>query len=231
MLSQNLEWKVSLSDDVETPTKKAVTIYSQSQLDALQRVADYDERDLIFFLLGSGCREQEAAYAMYDDVSDGVLHIRCKQEYPQYRIKDHEERLIPLADEVVRILDERRKRYPTSRLMFPTADGRPNGHLLRVIKRVGKRAGLRDEDATLHRFRRTFASRLHNAGMSLVRIMELLGHSDLKTTERYLKGISTDADRRMMNRTMSGMMTPIATTPRPTPLPEAWRDMVFLGPK
>jgi integrase len=173
MLWQKLPWTIDMSEETEKPMKKVVTIYSQAQLDALQRVADYDERDLILFALGSGCREQEIQYTTYADVNDGTLHIRLHKEYPEHRIKDHEERLIPLADEVLRVLGERRKRHPEWPLIF-SQKGKPDGHLLRIIKRVGKRAGLAEEDATLHRFRRTFASRLMNEGMSHIRIMELL---------------------------------------------------------
>ena len=52
-------------------------------------------------------------------------------------------------------------------------------------------AGGRREDSgcerwTLHGFRRTFATQLHEQGFSVRQLMTLLGHADLETTLAYL---------------------------------------------
>lgn len=54
-----------------------------------------------------------------------------------------------------------------------------------VTKAVGKRAGL-DKNLTVHVFRRTFATRLADAGCPLEIIQELMGHSKPETTQRYI---------------------------------------------
>ena len=38
----------------------------------------------------------------------------------------------------------------------------------------------------LHRFRKTFATRLHHAGVPLRDLQKILGHKHLSTTEKYL---------------------------------------------
>jgi len=45
-----------------------------------------------------------------------------------------------------------------------------------------------------HDCRRTYARRLHDAGMELVAIQQNLGHSDLRTTLKYVGAL--DAERR-----------------------------------
>ena len=68
--------------------------------------------------------------------------------------------------------------------MFPNNKGEREGHLLRRLKQVAKRAGV--EGATLHKFRHTYATRLLESGTDIVTVQRLLGHSDLDTTRRHL---------------------------------------------
>jgi integrase len=51
------------------------------------------------------------------------------------------------------------KRYDAkpSDLIFPNADEKPNRHLIRVIHRIAKRAGIPGR-IELHKFRKTFAT-------------------------------------------------------------------------
>jgi integrase len=44
----------------------------------------------------------------------------------------------------------------------------------------------------LHEWRKTFACRLHRAGVDARTIQHLLGHSDLETTLRYLRTASQE---------------------------------------
>lgn len=52
-----------------------------------------------------------------------------------------------------------------------------------VLRGIAERAGV--ENVTPHDFRRTFASRLLNAGVDLATVQTLMGHSDPVTTSRY----------------------------------------------
>ena len=63
-----------------------------------------------------------------------------------------------------------------------------NGHLLRVLKRVARRAKVKN--ATLHKMRRTYITRLIQSGVDIRTVMAFAGHSDLASTMRYMRPAS-----------------------------------------
>lgn len=90
------------------------------------------------------------------------------------------------------LMDYLNERTDTDPALFVT-DRRYNGAPKRmskhglesVTKAVGKRAGL-NKNLTVHVFRRTFATRLADAGCPLEVIQELMGHVKPETTQRYI---------------------------------------------
>lgn len=199
-----------------------MSAYSRTEIASLLRVADRDEADLVHFLLGTGAREQEVQYATWADVDldGGTFAIHEKNDTLKFRPKDREEGIIPIPDRLVERLRARRQRDPKSRLLFSTAAGKPDGHLLRVVKRLGRRAGLNlghcitrggkscAQHATcsrweLHRFRKTYATMHHEAGVPAGTIQAWLRHSSLDTTLRYiaLADNTSARTRDLVNRT------------------------------
>ncbi len=98
------------------------------------------------------------------------------------------DRLVPLSP---RLLEELRgywRRYRPRPWLF--AGARPGCHLSvggvqRLVRRVVERSGL-DKAISLHTLRHSYATHLLEAGCDLLTIQRLLGHTDLKTTARYL---------------------------------------------
>ena len=41
------------------------------------------------------------------------------------------------------------------------------------------------QNATLHKFRHTYATRLLESGCDIVTVQKLMGHSDIETTQQY----------------------------------------------
>jgi hypothetical protein len=77
-------------------------------------------------------------------------------------------------------------------LVFPNGDGKPDGHFLRKLKAIAKKAAV--ESAELHRFRKTYADTLHEEGVSVNTIRIRLGHESLDVTLAYLKGKDAESD-------------------------------------
>jgi integrase/recombinase XerD len=95
--------------------------------------------------------------------------------------KDYEERVIPSPPTLGGLLKNLPRR---SAWVFANAKGRRINHLLRTLKGIAQKAGVKD--ATLHKFRHTYATRLLESGADIVTVQKLLGHSDIDTTRQYL---------------------------------------------
>jgi len=112
--------------------------------------------------------------------------------------KSYATREIPLNDHVVSILRKWNLQHgrPTSGYVFPGAAGHV-ANLKKSFYATLEAAGIERVTAhgrvTWHSMRHTFGSRLGAAGVDPQTLKELMGHADLKTTQRYLR---SDAERR-----------------------------------
>lgn len=231
---------VLTGSDLPKFTRKTVKAYNREQIAKMYAVADQDERDLILWLLGTGGREGDTMFVRWTDV-DLVAGAYTITEHSDFTPKDLEEQTNQISDQLRDALIERRKRYPNTRLIFPGPHGKPNGHLLRIVKKLALRAGVncgdrvnkaglscKDhpvcENVFLHKFRKTFASQHHKDGVSARQIMKLLRHSDLETTLRYLADDDDENLKATMNKVAGSNLAtklspPVAVEPPVTPEP------------
>ena len=117
--------------------------------------------------------------------------LDLEQRQLLFRGKGGKQRVVPLTEQAVAaIQDYLRHRVKTaSRHLFVSANG---GHGIqgrivnRILNRVVKKAGLQGRGITPHTLRHTFATHLIRNGTDIRTVQELLGHSDIQTTARYL---------------------------------------------
>jgi integrase len=102
---------------------------------------------------------------------------------------------LPIPPDLVSLLKKIPRR--PSPWFFSNAKGAQLNHLLRKLKRVAKRASV--SEATVHKFRHTYATRLLESGCDIVTVQRLLGHSDLETTRQYLNP-DEELKRKAVNR-------------------------------
>lgn len=184
------------------------TIYSPDQISSLFGSADDQYMTVLMMLaLTCGLRDQELIHLEWLDVDlrAKVLLVRSKIKHG-FKVKDSEQRELPLTDELIAgLIDWRDKRMGFS-LVLGTKSDKPNYKLLRALKRMAKRAGLNCghcdgckgrqgecQEWNLHRFRRTYATTLLRNGVDLATVQKLMGHSDLASTMRYLRPATGEA--------------------------------------
>ncbi|MGC2635843.1 MAG: site-specific integrase [Acidobacteriaceae bacterium] len=198
--------------------------YDADQLEALFAAAGKDDRLLFEFFLKIGFRDQEVMFSTWKNVDfkGKVIKVRSKPELG-FRIKDKEERSVPVPDELIAALAAR-KQKSESIFIFPGANDTPNRHFLRILKSLARRAGLNCGECVnksgqscrkcamcsewgLHKFRKTFATMHSDAGVPAPTIQRWLGHSDLATTLRYLAiaDMRSEKTRTQVNATFAGL--------------------------
>ena len=172
-----------------------------------------DDKDLVHFLLKTGFRDDEIAHAQYSDINfkNGTVNVTAKPKgtFPgqpglSWTPKNNSarEKDIVIDDALLKRLQKRKDRYQTKSngLIFPNSVGKPNNHLIRVIQRLAKEAGVEGRIG-LHKFRKTFATLIaKEEGIEAARV--LLGHEDIVTTQRYLAAdeIAPEQDRKVVKK-------------------------------
>jgi len=178
-----------------------VRVYSEDEMRKFFAACEGEDEELPFkLLLHSGMREDEFAHAEWGDLDAkiSVVHIQPKP-HRGFRLKSKRnmggevgDRYVPIEPKLTKRLVARMQKLGAKPgdLMFPNSLGSSEGHLLRKCKVIAGRAKLSGK-WTLHSWRKTFATRLHDAGVPVGTIMVYLGHTSLKTTLLYL-GLKAD---------------------------------------
>lgn len=133
-----------------------------------------DFADLVEFLVATGCRVGEALSLTWGDAK--AAHITVTGD----KAKSSKTRHVPLTDRAAAILAERRVTEP----LGPFGSVTYTSFRPAFEKAVGH---LRLEDVVIHTLRHTTASWLAIRGVDIYRIMQFMGHSNVKTTQRYAK--------------------------------------------
>ena len=144
----------------------------------------------------TGMRPAEAAYLEWLDVdfSHKHLHIQSKEISPgkQWQVKDHEDRFIPLNKTAMDILTELYKNR-SGRWVFSRTDA-PVIDIDKALISAAKDAGIRRKVAP-NMLRHTFAVLALQAGANIEAIRKIMGHSDIRTTQKYLDCIDEEKRR------------------------------------
>jgi len=157
-------------DYAEKPPKP----YTKQELKDMFAAMNDEEKLVYGLFLNSGVRDAEMQNTEYADFNweKGTLHVQPKP-WRKFRLKGKskkksaKDRFIPIPAKLVgKIKDRMRQRNAQPHdLVFPNGQGKPDGHFLRKLKAIAKKAGV--EDAELHRFRKTYADTLHEEGVSV----------------------------------------------------------------
>jgi integrase len=138
-------------------------------------------KDVILLDINTGLRLGELLALEWPEVNLFQKTIFIKET------KNKDSRTVPLNEAAMAILISKSKiRNIASKLVFPNPAGNiwDQCNLGKVFRNALKKA--RIEDFRFHDLRHTFGSRLAQAGVDINTIARLLGHRDLKMTQRYI---------------------------------------------
>lgn len=99
------------------------------------------------------------------------------------KTKNNKVRKIPISKELLKILEDLERDKISEFVFTNPKTGAGYYGVKKVFARVCKDANI--TDLTFHALRHTAATRMVAAGVDLVVVKEILGHADLKTTQRY----------------------------------------------
>jgi site-specific recombinase XerD len=136
--------------------------------------------EIVIFNLNSGLRQHELIELEWPRVN------LFRKTMLIQNTKNGKPKTLPLNKVALGVLEQRSKvRSIKNNLVFFNRNGKKiNPHNLRTSFYIAiRKAGI--EDFKFHDLRHTFATRLAQRGVDLYKICKLLGHRDIKTTQRY----------------------------------------------
>lgn len=167
---------------------KAPKFFKDHEIHLLLQHADDLFKRIFLFALHTGCRQSEILELKITDVNFNDKMITVK------KTKSHKFRSLPLNDvaaEVVKMqlqLSDERSIY----LFEMKKSCRiKNNYLIDKFDKTRSAAKIRS-DLTFHSFRHTFATKLVQKGVPIYEVKNLLGHSDIRTTEIYARLMTDD---------------------------------------
>jgi site-specific recombinase XerD len=180
-----LKWELTRMD---IPPRKAPSrlpeVLSREEVDRLLAAADNPKhRVVLMTIYAAGLRLNEALHLRVHDIDSSRMTIRVEQG------KGRKDRYTVLS---VRLLEELRiywKQHPSRQYLFFGVRSDQPVHetvIQRAYKRAKVRAGIQ-KGIGVHTLRHCFATHLLEAGADVRTIQVLLGHTDLRTTTRYLQ--------------------------------------------
>lgn len=182
--------------DLESPKveKKVPQILTISEVESLLCMPNMSEpkgaRDkaMLEVLYATGIRVTELVNLEVDDVNLEVGYIKCN---------GNKERVIPIGKIAIEALDNYLKNYrhcfvkkEEERALFLNFHGEKMTRqgFWKIIKHYSALANI-DKEITPHTLRHSFAAHLIENGADLKSVQQMLGHSDISTTQIYAEMI------------------------------------------
>lgn len=172
--------------------KKAPAILTVEEIDLLLRQPDETtakgvrDRAMLELLYATGIRVSELIHLQLRDLNWQMGYIICEEE--------GKERIVPFGNQARKALEqytgEARDKLLKGResgTLFVNCSGKPMSRqgFWKILKGYAAGAGI-TADITPHTLRHSFAAHMLQNGADLKSLQEMLGHSDISTTQMYL---------------------------------------------
>jgi site-specific recombinase XerD len=166
-----------------TTSKLPPVMNTQEIKTLIDSIKNIKHRTVVMLLYSTGMRLSEIAALKITDIDSKNMRIKVVQG------KGAKDRYTILSEQV---LQELRAYYiiykPAIYLFNGSGKGRPISHrsIQHLVQNALAQAGLNSKNYTVHTIGHSFATHLVDNGTDLHTVKELLGHSNLQTTMRYM---------------------------------------------
>jgi len=183
--------------------QKILNTFSQQHIDRLlgwkpRRTSEQRVHALVCLLLDTGLRIAEALALTREDVDFDNLVIRVRVA------KGGKHRIVPMSFELRKRIWKytTRSKSPQQRFLFESRN-----HTMLTVRNVQRdfkllcrKLRIEGVRTSPHTLRHTFAISYLRAGGNLFYLSKILGHSSVKTTERYLQSLQIEDLQAVHNR-------------------------------
>lgn len=179
-----IEWDILQKNPAKKVKKfkehKRERYLSEKEIEALLGALQGEDEanvNAIKLILFTGSRKSEVLTARWRDFDlQNAMWIK-----PASLTKQNKSSHIPLNGAALQIIQSMKKKHDF--LFYNEKTGTHTKDLKKFWAKICKKAEI--EDCTIHDLRHTFASTLVNSGVALEIISKLVGHSNIRTTQRY----------------------------------------------
>ena len=137
----------------------------------------------------TGCRSGELYSLRWSDVDLENRTISVSRSWNSKNgftsTKNQKSRIVPISEELLQFLKELKLSRGGEEFVLPHLTEWTRGDAAKVIRKFCRSLGI--TDIRFHDLRATFITSLLARGESLARVMAIVGHADMETTNVYLR--------------------------------------------
>lgn len=176
---------------IDNAKERYLTVDEEKRLLKCVRARSQQAHDMAVVSIDAGLRFGEIAALTFGciDLENGAINV--------LNTKTGSDRIVPMTTRLRKLFKSMAPGEPNA-LVFPKGDGQIHKEALGAFRTGVKNAKLNENIndkkmlASFHTLRHTYASRLVQAGVDLLRVSRLLGHSTPVITARYSKLANAD---------------------------------------
>jgi integrase len=148
-----------------------------------------------FLALKTGCRSGELMALCWTDLDFEAKIISVSKQWTNKTgfapTKTQRSRVVPISDDLLKFLKELKLKHGSAReFVLPHYPEWENGEQARITREFCQAIGI--TSVKFHDLRATFITNLLARGVPLAQVMAIVGHSQLKTTNSYLRKAGVD---------------------------------------
>lgn len=165
------------------PEKKPLWIDENQLEQVLALEMEQLFKDIYFVLFNTGMRAGELLSLHWRnvDLAEKLIYIRNSDDFTT---KTKRERAIPINEKTFKVIQRQPTRFKGGLLFKRNGKQLTVDYVSKRFKKVLRQTDI-DQDIRLHSLRHSYASNLIRKGVPIYYVKELLGHTQLRTTEKY----------------------------------------------